>query len=222
MREKFKFLLEKTFLFSGLKEETTGKIFSEIKLDILKFSSGETIFSPSDYEAKIGFVYSGECVAKRVNSEGNTVPLNTLHEGQSFGIMAVLSKEEFPTYIVSKGHSSVIFISKEEFYKILRRYPTVAMNVINFLAERVCFLNRKIATFSQDNVEKKLASYLTTYSNQNGLEVSLNCKQPADAINASRASLYRALTSLSESGLIKNENKKIIILNPEGLERLSK
>ena len=99
----------------------------------------------------------------------------------------------------------------------------VAMNVIRFLAGKIDFLNQKIATFSSDTVEDKLANFLLNEHKKHGSnEFLLNCKRTAEAISAGRASLYRAIASLTDAGIIKLENKKIIILDPQGLERKTK
>ena len=137
--------------------------------------------------------------------------------------MAVLSKEEeFPTRITAKKATKILFIRKDDVLRIIRKYPEIAMNVIEFLAAKVEFLNGKVATFSADTVEEKLRSFLLTEYRKSGPTFSFNCKKSAEAINAGRASLYRALTSLTESGIIKLKNKKIYILDPSGLERNQK
>jgi hypothetical protein len=94
--------------------------------------------------------------------------------------------------------------------------------LIEFLTEKIEFLNKKIATFSSDSVEEKLASYLLMKSEKLGCAFPFNCKVGAEFINAGRASLYRGISSLSDKKLIKLENKKIYILDLPGLERITK
>ena len=85
------------------------------------------------------------------------------------------------------------------------------------------FLNKKIATFSSDTVEQKFSNFLLNESKmQDCLSLSLNISKIATTLNVGRASLYRAIDSLSESKIIELENKKIIISDLEGLERISK
>ncbi len=212
--------LRDVFLFRNIKCETLSKILNEISPEIKEYSHKEEIYSPNDFEKKLGFVLSGECTVEKIKQEAAAVPLNTLTAGKSFGIMAVFSKEEkFPTRITAKKATKVLFIHREDVLSIVRKYPEIAMNVIEFLANKVEFLNGKVATFSADTVEEKLKSFLLTEYRKNGPIFSFNCKKSAESISAGRASLYRALTSLTEAGIIKLENKKIYILDPNGLER---
>ncbi len=97
------------------------------------------------------------------------------------------------------------------------------MNVIRFMSERILFLNEKIATFSGDNVEQKLARLLLCEKiYTDSCEFAFNKKKAAETINSGRASLYRALESLAEKGLITFDNKIIKIIDLCGLERISK
>ena len=222
MSQKNDEFLLKTFLFSSLTREDALKNLSELNFEVKTFSHGESIYAPHQYEKKIGFVVSGECVINKLKSDGSLVPLNTIKEGESFGILAVLSVEdEFPTQIISSRNSKILFISKEEFLKILKKHPNIAMNVISFLTQKISFLNRKISTFASDNVEQKLASYIISEFKKNQKnEFPFNCKKTAESINVGRASLYRAINSLAEAGLIILKNKKIYILDLKSLERI--
>ena len=97
------------------------------------------------------------------------------------------------------------------------------MNVIKFMSKKIRFLNEKVATFSSPTVEEKLCNYiLAEYKKYGEREICFNCKKTADATSSGRASIYRAIGSLAERGIIKFESKKIFILDPYGLERNSK
>jgi hypothetical protein len=87
----------------------------------------------------------------------------------------------------------------------------------------VCFLNRKIATYSAGNVESKLAAFILNEYNENRSDtITFNAKRTSEEINAGRASVYRALASLEASGLIIFTNKLIKITDKIGLERITK
>ena len=214
----------KVFLFSGRPPEKLETALSECEPEIRIYQKGNLIYTPENYEKEIGFVYIGECEIKRRKTDGTEVVLNTLKVGDSFGILAVLSdEEEFPTVICARSSAQILFIKKSKLLRAVRHYPTLAMNVINFLTKKISFLNKKIATFSSESVEEKLRLYLIQESQKVGAtEFSLNCKKCSEAISSGRASVYRGIDALVKAGLIKYENKKIIILDHHGLERTQK
>ena len=224
MKKELCDFLSSVFLFNEVSRETVADILKTITPEIKLYAHKEEIYTPLDYEHKIGFLIKGECTVERIKNDGNSVPLNTLKPGQSFGIMTVLScDEEFPTRIVAKRESEILFISKEDALKLINSYPKIAMNVISFLTKKICFLNSKIATFSSATVEEKLSNYiLSEYKRIDSEVIPFNCQKSAAAISAGRASLYRAINALSDEGIIRLENKKIYILDLKGLERNSK
>lgn len=215
--------LKNVFLFRSFSEQDFVSAVKSLSYECKSYAKGEVIYSPNEYSKKIGFVLSGECTAVRAKGENIGVPLNSIGVGASFGIVAAFSKnEEFPTEIIAKKSSEILFIPQSEILRLTENYHRASLNIIEFLTGKIEFLNKKIATFSSDCVEDKLASYLLMKSEKLGPSFPFNCKMGAEFINAGRASLYRALASLSEQNLVKLENKKIYILDRIGLERKTK
>lgn len=189
-----------------------------------EYPRGEMIYSPDEYKPEVGFVLSGECeVTQHAHDDGKII-LNTLRVGDSFGVLAVFNPEEqFPTQVYARKNSEILFITKEELLGMIEASPRVAMNVIEFLARRVSFLNRRIGTVSRSTVDSKLASFLLGESRRlSSDEMTLNMKRCSETIGAGRTSVYRSLKNLENSGYITAENKIITIINKNKLEELTK
>ena len=214
----------KSFLFEGIDSKKIDEILKLIEPTLKCYKAKEVIYSPSCFDKNVGFIVSGECKIERVKSDGTHVPLNIAKANDSFGITAALTdEEEFPTRVTASKATKVIFITKENIDFLIENYIDVAKNVITFLSNKIVFLNKKVATFASNTVEEKLASYiLMKYSKIGKTEFPFNCKKASESINSGRASLYRAISSLSEKGIISLVDKKIIILDQEGLERITK
>jgi CRP-like cAMP-binding protein len=215
--------LKKTFLFKGIDEDTIDSILKSVNIEEKSYQRADVIYSPDDFEKKIGFVYRGECTVSR-QSGGALVPLNVIKECDSFGIVTVFSdRDDFPTLVKAKVPSTIVFFSDEDIHSLVRLDSRIAINVIEFLTAKINFMNDKVAAFSGGSVEEKLASYLLGLKRKYGsCELDFNKKKTAEALNCGRASLYRAITSLESGGYVSLENKKIHINDPEGLERISK
>ena len=224
MKTDIKKLKDCIFLFSGLSDETIAEAAADINVEKKDFEKNSCIYSPFDYEQKVGFVLTGECEVRRVYSDGGYTPLNLIGKYGSFGIIAIFSSaDEYPTHIYAKRKTSVLFLEKSDVIKLARTYPDIAMNIITFMTERITFLNNKLATFTSTTVEQKLANYLYLTSKRLcSIEFPFNRKRSAEILNTGRASLYRALDSLTARGVINYDNKKIYIIDQQGLERISK
>jgi CRP-like cAMP-binding protein len=213
----------KTFLFKGVKNDALNSLLIRIRIEERNYQKGEVIYSPEEFKKQLGFVFLGECSVGRQTSTA-VIPLNMAKIYDSFGILTCFSQQdEFPTVITAKTNATVLFIRAEDLQLLLKQSPFVSLNVINFLTQKIGFLNEKIAAFSGGSIEEKLASYILSLKKQhNALEFEFNKKKSAESLNCGRASLYRAIDSLRSAGLITLDDKKIIINDLEGLERITK
>ena len=211
------------FLFEGISDTVIEGILDSPGVELRSFTRGETIYSPTEYEKKLGFVASGKCEVKITKNDSPPTVLNTLGIRDAFGVLAVFSDcTEYPTEIIASKNSEILFISKEWALSLVNKYPEIAMNVIRFLSGRISYLNNQLATFSGTRVEHRLASYLFRLYQNHGEEFDFNCKRASEAINAGRASVYRALDVLSTEGIISHGAKQIKIINPSKLKENTK
>lgn len=87
-----------------------------------------------------------------------------------------------------------------------------AVAYISYLSKRIYFLNEKIEAYTAPNAESKLLHYLKSVCDANGVVSGISITELSRQINVSRASLYRALDTLSASGKLRHDGKKIILL----------
>ncbi len=215
--ENIKGFISQLFLFSGLTEKELDDSLNSVCPEILSFQRGDRIYCKESDEKKIGFIFGGRAEVRKPKGDGGYSVLNQLSEGDSFGVLSVFSKDEFPTEIIATKNSEVLFLGADEVIRLVEENAKIAINVINFMAERISFLNKKIQTFSGTRVEDRLLSYLKSKWEAAGCkEFTLNFKKCSEAINAGRASVYRAMSSLIEDGSISyDDNKKITIIKDE-------
>ena len=221
--KKYSAFFANTFLFKGISAEDIELMLKTIKVEEKSYQKGEIIYSPDSFDKKVCFIYRGECVVGRQTS-GSVIPLNTASEHDSFGILTCFSdRDEFPTVVTAKNTCTVLFIYPDSLNKLIEQSTAISLNIINFLTQKISFLNDKIAAFSGGSIEEKLANYILTLKKKyNSLEFDFNKKKSAEALNCGRASLYRGIDALKSAGFITLEDKKIIITDLNGLERIVK
>lgn len=213
--------LKKFFVFENLSEDELIRLTGSLSLEERSYEKNETILSDDVQQKKIGFVISGECAVYK-SREKTDILLQTLKANDSFGILTLFTEDEYPTIIVAKKPSTVVFISKNDFINLIHASSKIALNVISFLSNKVSFLNKKIATLSGATVEEKVDNYLQIQYKSCGDEFYFNAAVVAGQINIGRASLYRILRKLEENQIIELKNKTIKITNKLYFERKSK
>ena len=223
MNKDYTNFLHRTFLFKEIDDDTIRKLIEGICIEERHYQKGEIVYSPEKFENKIGFILEGKCVISRQTQNG-PIPLNSITIGDAFAITTVFSeRDEFPTIVTANSNSAVIFISQNDIFHLISNDVRISLNVIKFLSKKIDFLNDKIAAFSAGTVEEKLVNYILILAKkQNSLVFDFNKKRSAEALNCGRASLYRAMDSLTQSGYVKFVDKKIYIMDLDGLERISK
>ena len=113
-------------------------------------------------------------------------------------------------------------IPEEQLKRIIAGSLAAAENYIRYLTERICFLNRKITAFTAGSAEARLAVYLSglPIDSENTLTLPCSLSELADMLNMGRASLYRSLDSMTESGILLRNGKKITLLKPDALHNI--
>lgn len=221
--KKNNFKLTETFLFRGMTANDAEALIQRVTPEVVEFEKGEEIYSPAQYEKKMGFVLSGECSVLQRHASAD-VSLKPILPSDTFGILTIfLDEQDYPTYIKAKKKTQILFLSAADIHRLIELSPTVALNIITFLSERVAFLNKKIDTYSSGSVEEKLASYLISRCRDLGkTEFPFNKAEVAQSLGVGRASLYRALNSMCSDGIVAISTQKTIIVDIKKLERLKK
>ncbi len=209
--------LGKLFPFIGLDEKELHSIVKELSFLTHTFEKDEVILSRDNFECEIGFLLSGECEVRRKRLKEDII-LHSLKRYDSFGVLTLFSKEDYPTLIVAKKRTKVLIIKKESFLSCLNNHPSICMNVITFLASRIQFLNNKIATLSGASVEEKVKQFLFLQVQEFGTQFTLNASRVSVLLNIGRASLYRIIDKLQKDEIIDVNEKTIYIKRPEALK----
>lgn len=189
------------FLFSKLNETD--------KATVLRLM-GEPIRVPKNGELyKVGFVgilLSGCATVCRTGDTGNAVTVRGIHAGEAFGAASVFGEwNEGKSNIVARSDCSVVYASEETLKGIFEKYPTVAVNYISFLSDRIRFLNRRIDAFSAGSAVQKLYEYLVSQAKDGVVTLDFGLAELSRRLKMGRSSLYRSLEFLEQNELLERD-----------------
>ena len=105
----------------------------------------------------------------------------------------------------------VQYIPQQILMDWIEKYPTISLNYIRFLSEKVRFLNRKIALLTMDSVQARVMEYLLSQADTSDTVEIRNMSQLAKTLGVGRTSLYRSLDELTENGWITRKEHLIQI-----------
>ena len=202
-----KFLKDNFFLFKNIQDEKIDYFLTFDGICEKKFSQGEIIQSCSTCDT-IGIITKGKAIIK---SNVNGVIINKLGKNGIYGAAALFDKPTYSTVVQAVTDCQVIAIDKGFVEKCIIESNVVSINYIEFLANKVSFLNKKINAYTAKSAENKLYTYLLQLPHSdNELELNIDMSTVAKMLGIGRATLYRAFEKLENSGAITKIDKKII------------
>ena len=196
-------------MFDGLKENEIENILSVL---------GPTVIKKKDEElyrnGYLAIIVSGKATIKRLNDIGDCITIRTISEGEMFGIASVFGDwKNGMSSILADTTCKVIYFSENTFTDIINRYPKVSINYIQYLSNKIRFLNRKLDAFTAKSTEERLYEFLLSQSDADGnVNLKFGIAELARRINVGRTSIYRDIETLQSKKLIlrNGHNFKII------------
>ena len=215
-------LVSKTELFRGLPPSVLTRILAVSDCTAAEYKKNEVVYDKTNFYRSLGIVLEGRLRVTKENADKRPIVMSTLQRGAIFGAAALFNSEpEYATKITAIERSRVLFLPQRLVKRMIEREPDIAENYIRYLSERILFLNRKIYFLTAGTAEQRLAGFLLdNLAVGEFSEMPMTMHRLADALNMSRASLYRAFDELTASGAVSKQGKLVCINNAELLKDL--
>ena len=191
------------FLFSGLSEAEILEAIANLQPPITAHK-GEELYRTG----LIGIILSGSAKVCRMGDTGSAVTIRSMSAGEVFGVASVFGQwKQGKSSVIAKTECVCLYASEDELKSIFEKHPTVAVNYISFLSDRIRFLNRRIDAFSAGSAVQKLYEYLVSQAVDGVVALDFGLAELSRRLKMGRSSLYRSLEVLEQSGLvIRNKN----------------
>lgn len=215
-------LVLKTELFRGSPPGVLTRILAVSDCTAAEYEKNDVVYDKTNFSRSLGIVLEGRLRVTKENADKRSIVMSTLQRGAMFGAAALFNSEpEYATKITAIEHSRVLFLPQRLIKRMIEREPEIAENYIRYLSERILFLNRKIYFLTAGTAEQRLAGFLLdNLAVGEFSEMPMTMHRLADALNMSRASLYRAFDELTASGAVSKQGKLVCINNVELLKNL--
>lgn len=210
-------------LFNGL----NSRQYDELAMIVTdqEINRGQTIFSEGDEGVGFYVVISGLIKIYKLSPDGKEQILHILGRGEPFAEAAVFTGSTYPAHAVALEKSRVLFFPRAAFVELIRKNPSLAMNMMATLSLRLKKFAHMIEELSLKEVPGRLAAHLLFLSSQqNGsseLQLKIGKAQLAGLLGTIPETLSRILTRMNKQGLIDSSSPTIKIIDRDGLEDLA-
>lgn len=202
-------LIMRTELFRGTAEGSLQRILNVSGYELERYGKDDIVYSPTDFRRSLGILLDGSLRVTKENADGKEIVMSTLFKGDMFGAAALFNGEhEYQTKLTAVEDCRIIFFSQRIIMRLIEKETKIAENYIRYLSERIVFLNKKIYFLTSGTAEQRLSSFLlNNLSKYDFGMLPMPMTEIAASLNISRASLYRALDTITESGAVEKKGR---------------
>jgi CRP/FNR family transcriptional regulator len=190
-----------------------------------KCARGEIVFSEGDPGNGFYVVIDGQVKVYKLSPEGKEQILHIIRPGEPFGEVAVFAGRSFPANAEAIEAGRLLFLPRTSFVELIRRNPSLAMNMLAVLSRRLRQFTLQVENLSLKEVPGRLASYLLVLSAEQGdaaaVELPISKGQLASLLGTIPETLSRIFARMTDQGMIEVRGKTIDLLDRSGLKAVA-
>lgn len=215
-------------LFAHLNRRERSRIARE--LVETRYRKGEFIFREGEPARCFHVLKEGAVKCLKTSPDGKQVTLKVLMPGDLFCCdAAVLNDGCHPGSAQPMGDVSVLSLTKEAYYKLLRRSPDTALRVIEYLGSRLQEAQETAKVLALNPAEQRLAALLIKLASRAGLRdgnhvrlaVRLTRQDLADMVGVTVETATRLMGRFKREQLVSGTAKSLTICNLARLQQLA-
>lgn len=210
-------------LFQGLPEKQL-KALRDIAVTE-NYAKGETLFSEGAEGRGFFIAMSGSIKIYKLSFEGKEQILHIFGPGEPFGEVPVFTGKPFPANALALKASQVLFFPRKAFVDLIKRDPSMALNMLGVLCMRLRQFTVQIENLSLKEVPGRLAGHLIWLSrdqdNRERVRLDISKGQLASLLGTIPETLSRILSKMAQQDLIDVQGREIKIINFEQLQELA-
>ncbi|MEV4781710.1 Crp/Fnr family transcriptional regulator [Burkholderia sp. LMU1-1-1.1] len=215
--------LRKIPLLADLEEDDFLRIRPELRYR--QYAKRDVVLQKGGNGDGLLFLLSGQLQVIDVTEDGRAIGLRMLAPGDFFGEIAVISGSTRTASVVAMNDVLVAFLPAPAALHLFSHAPSVANKMLRHLAEKIQRDSEFRTLLSINNTTRRIYTFLVQLKKaqpgQPDVVENLPTHQDiANMINTSRETVTRALAALTQQGIVQKDTHRLIILDPQALQKL--
>jgi len=215
----------------------SGSIFKHLtpqEIEILNFEKdyrqykrGDILYQEGNRISGFFCINSGIIKVFKTGLDGKEQIIRFAKTGDIIAYRSVLSNELACTSAKVIEDCQVCFIPSEILTQFIKTNPAYSLELLKLACHELGEANSFITDIAQKTVRERLAEILLLLVNDFGLDdekflnISLTREELANIVGTATESVIRLLSEFKSDKLVELNGRKIKILNPKGLEKIS-
>lgn len=172
-----------------------------------EFSKNDKISERQNGIDCLGLIIKGSAEV----SPGDGSAVSRIGAGSEFGICNIFINESMPTDITAKTACKAAFMPKDVFASLLSHDNVLMYRYVRLCNEKMVYLAEKLRLMSIPGCKERLEFWLRQNSVNGEATIKLSKDDIAKRLGISRASLFRAISQLEQSGIISCHGATIVL-----------
>ena len=209
-------------LLSASKVAIPSELFETFKTKPAQvFKKNQIIYRQGEIAKSLYYLKSGQVQIFVNSSDGLEKIIITYKKETIFGEASFF--DGFPRMSSAKTlvDSDIIMIDKADIMSYFQKNPSLALNLIELLSQKVRMLSNEIDNISFLSADKRIAQYLYNIYRHTNCSIECTHEEIGKAVGVSRVTVSRILIKFSQYGWIDTQYKKIVILDKDALLQLT-
>lgn len=212
------FLLARTPAFKSLPEAVLAELSA--KLIPLAYAKGAEIFSEGDRAEAVFLLRAGLLKAVKYSPSSGPSSMEIIAPGELFGMIAVLDDKPYPVSAVALKASEAYRIPAKLFLSLMDEHSAFSKQVYASIGGHLRQAQALRALTTQP-VDRRIAHVLLLLADSLGGEIGLRREEIAQLAGCTPETAIRTLTAFRKKGWISSGWKRIAVLKPAALKRLT-
>ncbi|MFP3897600.1 MAG: Crp/Fnr family transcriptional regulator [Anaerolineales bacterium] len=202
--------------FEGLGETRLHDLTRMTTLQEL--DQGQILGLEGDRCTSVYFVVEGRIRAIKMSAVGREQVLGEFEPGEAFYMVPALDDGPLPVTTRTATRATLLRLACQDFIRLIKRHPPVAMQVLTTLAHRMRRLTSLIEDLSLRSVSERLAKMLLKRA-ESAHSQRVTQREMAAQLGTVREVVARNLAQFQEQGWIEVHRGSIEIIDPQALRR---
>ncbi|NVE01400.1 Crp/Fnr family transcriptional regulator [Massilia sp. BJB1822] len=216
--------LRKIPLLAELTDEEMLRVKADLR--IRQYAKRDIVLQKGAAGDSLLFLLTGQLQVIDVTEDGRAIGLRMLAPGDFFGEIAVINGSMRSASVVALTPVLVALLPRSTALHLFSHSPSVANHMLRFLAEKVQRDSEFRALLSIHNTSRRIYTFIDLLKEKKDGDVHVVENLPthqdiANMINTSRETVTRTLLTLVQQGIVQKGTHRLIIVNPEALQKLA-
>lgn len=227
--DKHQLLLRSIPLFAGLSEEQLAEVGALARPK--SYPNRAVVVTQGEPATALFAIVSGRLKVVSCGPDGRDTVLGIMSEGEVFGEVALLDGGTRSATCTAIEPCELLVIERAEFMRLVETSPTIAVKLLDVLAQRLRRLSQRSEDAAFLDVPCRLARSLLDLASRFGeaapskeicIRLKLSQQELGDLVGATRESVNKHLNDWTRQGFFRLQSGRMIISDIDSVRRIAR